>query len=624
MTKETGGSIWSHAIQLIRFSWRSLFLCDLFYKAIAFAILTPLTMLFLRWMISRTGGGVVADADIAMFFFTRIEGVLLLIFGVSVLIAITAVESASLMVIGLAADRGERVSARGALLYAVSHAGSILRVAAHMVGRILLGLIPFAVAIGAVYFFFLREHDINYYLARKPVEFWVALGMVSIIAIALVLLLLRTVARWAFALPLVLFEQVHPRRTLRESAKRTAGNHKQILLVLSGWAALGLALNTGLTILMESTGRIVGPQLSGSMTALLIFISTFVFIWIVLGVVVAIFNVSLFSALIVLLYLKSAPAADTGSAAVEEARSVKMLSASPPMLAGLIAIFLLIAGAVILIGFAISRNDQPVLVIAHRGASADAPENTLAAFRLAAAQRSDFVELDVQESRDGIVVVNHDKDLMKIGGSPMVIWERNFAELGTVDIGSSFAPSFKNERVPTLVDALAACKGSKVLVELKSYGHNDRLEERVAEIVETAGMEKECWYMSLDHSMVRKMKQLRPAWRVGLLAAKVIGDITTFGADFIAVEARMATRRFVRRAHRANQDVYVWTVDDPAWMLTAMSNGVDGLITNKPALARKVIEKRGQMTDLQRVLVALLIRLGANTASLESQDALRP
>jgi glycerophosphoryl diester phosphodiesterase len=120
------------------------------------------------------------------------------------------------------------------------------------------------------------------------------------------------------------------------------------------------------------------------------------------------------------------------------------------------------------------------------------------------------------------------------------------------------------------------------------------------------------------------MKRLRPGWRTGVLAAKAFGDITTLRADFLAVEARMANRRFVWRAHRAGQDVYVWTVDDPAWMLRAMSFGVDGLITNKPALAREVVARRAEMSDAQRVLVALLIRLGARTDTLESEQALRP
>jgi len=130
--------------------------------------------------------------------------------------------------------------------------------------------------------------------------------------------------------------------------------------------------------------------------------------------------------------------------------------------------------------------------------------------------------------------------------------------------------------------------------------------------------------MSLNHEMMRKLKALRPSWRVGLLVAKVIGDPTELETDFLAVEARMATRSFVRRAHHAGKDVYIWTVNDPAWMLVALSRGVDGLITDKPEVARAVIERRAQMSDSQRFLVALMIRMGASTQALEAENALRP
>jgi glycerophosphoryl diester phosphodiesterase len=215
---------------------------------------------------------------------------------------------------------------------------------------------------------------------------------------------------------------------------------------------------------------------------------------------------------------------------------------------------------------------------------------------------------------------------MKAGGAAMKIWETDAARIRSVDIGSRAGSQYSGERVPTLAEALAVCKGkSRVIIELKSYGHDQRLEERIAAIVEAAGMGNDCVYMSLDHGMVRKMKRLRPSWRSGVLAAKAIGgELTSLGADFLAVESKMATARFVRRAHRAGQQVYVWTVDDPAWMLALMSRGVDGLITNKPDVAREVVTRRAQMSDAQRVLVALLVRLGARTEALASEDALRP
>jgi glycerophosphoryl diester phosphodiesterase len=207
----------------------------------------------------------------------------------------------------------------------------------------------------------------------------------------------------------------------------------------------------------------------------------------------------------------------------------------------------------------------------------------------------------------------------------MEIWNTPAATLRSVDLGGHAGPQFAGARVPPLAEALAVCNGKvRVVVELKSYGHNQRLEEKVAAIVEAAGMENDCLFMSMDHTTAWKMKHLRPEWPVGVLVAKALGDVRTLGADFLAVEARMATPRFVRRAHRAGQDVYVWTVNDPAWMLNAMSRGADGLITDRPDLAREVVAHRARLTDPQRVLVALLIRVGARTELLAAEGALQP
>jgi len=336
--------------------------------------------------------------------------------------------------------------------------------------------------------------------------------------------------------------------------------------------------------------------------------------------VAAIINVTLFSLLVNRLYLRvGAPREFVSGSPSERMVPPRAVLATVAVLA-----VLGVAGVVLLVASATRRN-QPVLVIAHRGASATAPENTLAAFRLAADQHTDFVELDVQESADGQVLVVHDSDLMKIGNSPLKVWETEAARLRDVDIGSHTGPQYAGERVATLAEVFDASKGrTKVVVELKSYGHDQRLEERVAAVVEAAGMEGDCVFMSLDHGMMAKLKGLRPGWRCGILAAKAVGDLTTIPADFLAVEKKLATRRFVRRAHRAGKDVYVWTVNDPADMLAAMSEGVDGLITDRPDLARSVVGRRTAMSDAQRLLVALLVRLGATTDALVSEDALRP
>ena len=614
------------AVRDLRNSWKSLAITDIAYKVVAFAVLTPLTVLLVRWLASRAGFQVVADADIARFFLTTRVGVFILIFGGAILAAITALETACLMAIGLAGAKGTRLNTIGALAFGAKRAPFVLALIWHMLVRLILGALPFLAALGGVYFLLLRPYDINYYLAQRPPVFYVAAAIGGVILAALAVLLVWTIARWALAMPLVLFEGVLPRRALGESARRSRGSRWMILAVLAAWVVVGVILLNVARWLPEFLAGSVAPRLAGSLTALLLFIAVLAFLWLVVWLVVGIINFSLFALAIVRLYLRvGEPREPLVPEPVSLGRVGGPVRLSRPVMAGVAAIVVLFFVGLALLAFMVTRTNRPVVVIAHRGSSATAPENTLAAFRLAIEQGADYIELDVQESADGEVLVVHDSDLMKIGGGPTKIWEATAAELRAVDIGSHKGPQYSGERVPTLAEVLAVCKGKvRVIVELKSYGHDQKLQERVAAIVEAAGMADQCVYMSLDHTMIDRMKRLRPSWRCGVLAAKARGDLTSLHADFLAVEVRVGTGRFVRRAHRAGQDVYVWTANDAAWMLAATSRGADGLITDKPDLAREVVARRAKLSDAQRFGLAALVRLGAHERLLDDEGNLRP
>ncbi|HEX5048821.1 MAG TPA: glycerophosphodiester phosphodiesterase family protein [Gammaproteobacteria bacterium] len=607
----------------LKSAWPCLWRTDVAYKLLAFAVLTPLASWLIYWLRGGTSDRVIADVDIALFFFTTPAGIVTLVLGAALFASITAVENACLMAVGFARAHGIVLEAPGALRFGGSRALDVLRVAIQMVLRLIAGAIPFGLAAGAVYLALLRDHDINYYLARRPPEFMAAIAIAALLGAGLAALLLRTIARWALALPLVLFENVSPRRALGESARRAAGSHLTILTVLAAWAVGAFALVAAAAWLVDFAGRAIAPSLAGSLTALLVFLGVLTVLGAVLMLIVGIVNASAAALLIVRLYTAVGSSQAAPDVLAPYAAHRRLLSNRTLAIGGAVAA--IAALGIAPAAFLVNRGQLPALIIAHRGSSAEAPENTLAAFRLAANERTDFIELDVQESSDGQVLVVHDSDLMKVGGNATKVWEGDAAKLRSVDIGSFKSPQFAAERVPTLAEALDACKGKcKVVVELKQYGHSQRLEERVVEIVEAAGMQDDCVFMSLDHGMVQKMKTLRPSWRVGVLVAKAIGDLTDLKADFLAVEARMATRGFIRRAHRTGQDVFIWTVNDPAWMFVGLSRGVDGLITDKPDVARAVIERRARMTDTERFVVAQMIRFGATTSALEREDALRP
>jgi len=109
--------------------------------------------------------------------------------------------------------------------------------------------------------------------------------------------------------------------------------------------------------------------------------------------------------------------------------------------------------------------------------------------------------------------------------------------------------------------------------------------------------------MSLKYAALSKVRTLRPDWKIGLLSATAIGNLTGLDTDFLAVSTRIASRRFVQQSHKAGKQVLVWTVNDPVTMSRMMSLGVDGIITDEPELARQVLADRAELNSIQRLLV---------------------
>jgi glycerophosphoryl diester phosphodiesterase len=465
-------------------------------------------------------------------------------------------------------------------------------------------------------------------LTDKPPEFWEAVAIVGVVGALLVATLLRFISGWILVFPLVVFEHKLAFLAFGESARRMKGRRWNAIGVIVAWAAAAAAASWLVNTSAKVAGRSIAPMFGDSIAGLLAFVGSVAVVWGLASLAVNVASTTIYTMLVLRLYLEAGPKRELWQSVPSGERmhlGNPRFTLSFRALGGLLALALVAATGLAYWLLRTAWTERQVLVFAHRGASVDAPENTLAAFKLAGQEGTDYVELDVQETSDGVVVVAHDADLMKIGGSPLKIWESTFDQLRAVDIGSRVSPKFKDERLPTLAVALDACKGvCHVDIELKDYGHDQRLEERVAELVEAAGMEQQIVTMSLSAKMVAKMKQIRPAWTSGLLTAKAIGDLSKLPVDFLAVQSSMATRRFIRAAHAAGKPVYVWTIDDPHQMIRMIGLGVDGLITNRPAVAKDLLARFAAMPQQERLFLFVMTRLGAKNEISEDTHELRP
>ncbi len=594
-------------------AWPRLLATDVVYKIIALVVLTPVVGLALKFFMATRGSSVLADQDIVYFLLSPVGLVALVVVG-GVSLAILTLEQACLMAIGFGESRDLHIRTTDALWFGARQAWSVVRLALRIFVHQLLIAAPFLTAGGLVGLWLLREHDINFYLAERPSIFVVAAGIVVALAAVMAVLIIRRLLSWAFALPLMLFEDLGPAKALTTSAERTADHTLIVGFTLVAWGAAGVLLSAAPLAIVGTLGRWIVPSFAGSMALLEIVIGFFLLLWVVLGLVVTLINESMFALLIVRLYdalgsssdaQLSVKAATEKLAAIQHRRiSIKWALA----VLGLAGVLAAVAGSLFMNTV---RFDDDVVVIAHRGAAGSAPENTLASIELALDKGADMVEIDVQESSDGRIVVIHDRDLMRVGRAPLRVWDATYEEILRIDIGSWYGAEFSDQRVPTLEQVLKLCKGRAMVdIELKYYGHNERLEERVTEIVERMGMEDEIVLMSLVSDIVSSMKALRPHWTVGLLTAKAVGDLTTSDADFLAVHIGMANPGFIRRAHAAEKKVFVWTVNDKLNMHRMMSRGVDGIITDFPALARTVIEERTELSSAERLMLSAVFWIG--------------
>ena len=132
----------------------------------------------------------------------------------------------------------------------------------------------------------------------------------------------------------------------------------------------------------------------------------------------------------------------------------------------------------------------------------------------------------------------------------------------------------------------------------------------MVEVVEAAGMVDHVMIMSLSHKGIKKFKSLRPQWKTGLLATVALGDLTRLDVDFLGLNARTTSRRLVEEAARRGVKVHVWTVNRPGEMVAMLGTGVDGLITDDPALARAVLAERAEASLAEKVLLDLASFLG--------------
>jgi glycerophosphoryl diester phosphodiesterase len=478
----------------------------------------------------------------------------------------------------------------------------------------LLLAVPVFITGFAAQHWFLSSGDLYFYISTRPPEFLGAVAVIGVAAATTAYAGIYVLLRFGLVVPICLLRPVGVGQALHLAFQATKERRRALMLRLLGvgaclivlwWTTLSVISRlfvwvfAGSTINATSQWTVIGPALIATVA---------------LAALAAITRAG------IVLVLVADRAADEVLPKRPEARPPPY----PLERLGLVALVLLstaIAAAALVEASWVSHVADParaIAITAHRAGSAHAPENTLAALRNAIMEGADAVEVDVQETADGEVVLLHDTDLRRVAGVARSIWDLRYADLQGLDVGSWFSPAFHAERIPTLRTFAAASRGQMRLnVELKNNRHGQDLAARVINVLHETGTADQAVISSLDIELLRQVRRVAPEIKLGLILAAGVGNFRSVDVDFFALSRRLATPAVIRQLHAIGRQVHVWTLNDKSGIAQAMLDGADNIITSDPPVAAEVRVWFDALSEPDRTLLRLGRFLG--TSSLHAK-----
>ena len=465
-----------------RSSWRQSLGFHFIMQALGVAIFGPLVTVIARRLVSSAGEPVISNYELVGFVASPV-GVLFVLFAVSVSIGLLLAEFAGQSWISAHAIAGSPTTLRATVAVVLRRLPLLLRLGARIFLRLLLIALPFLAVAALLWVTSLREQDINYYLTERPPEWRRTVALIAVLGVIYVLLAARQLARWIFAVPVLVFEPQWPHRAIAASVQLSQGSAWQLFLRLVWWWAPLVLLGLAVTWLGREASDAALGWAGIDFKRVLPLVMLFVCVAAAYSVVFGAVLLGGHQFIVMRTFAELAGEAGWREAIAQETHTDRSRRVAVPVIAGTVALLVL---AILGGAFIASRlvEDTPVAITAHRGASIDTPENSMAAFQAAVDGGADYIELDVQRSSDGTVMVVHDGDLMRMAHDPRKVGRTAAADLAAIDIGRNYHARFTGQTVPSLQQVIDLARGRlKINVELKYNVPDEQLAPAVVELL---------------------------------------------------------------------------------------------------------------------------------------------
>ncbi|MBW1789689.1 MAG: glycerophosphoryl diester phosphodiesterase membrane domain-containing protein, partial [Deltaproteobacteria bacterium] len=548
-------------------------------------VLTPALAWLLNSLVASSGRMAIGNYELLSFFLS-IRGIFFLLISASFFIGFGFAEQAGLLIASDAAIRGRRIAVSSVLWANLTQLPALIRLGLLQAAGYAAACLPFAATGFLAYTLLLGDQDINYYLTARPWQWWTFLALAGALTVLYLSIAAWLFVRWLFAIPALMLENMGSVKALRESRRRMRGHYWQYGTPLAVWWVCVLTGSAGTAwLIMALAGQVIG-RMGLNMTTLLPIVVGFLVIGVLVEIGWFVAGKAVHSLIIIGFYRETGPKKERLSG---EIRLPGLLSPTALKALGRLGVAVGLAGAafsavVFIEGF---RFEPRIAITAHRGSSLKAPENTMSSLHQAVSDGADYAEIDVQATADGVVVLMHDADLMRLAGVNRKLEDIRYEELKDIDIGSWFSREFNGERTATLQEAMAFAGGRiKLNIELKYNRADPELAGRVGRLIERNGFFSECVVSSLDQHELRRLKEACPDVKTGLIVFRAVGNVSRSEFDFISINAGRISPGMVRDARENGRQIHVWTVNDMQTALSMFEMGVDNIITDRPAFLK--------------------------------------
>lgn len=228
-------------------------------------------------------------------------------------------------------------------------------------------------------------------------------------------------------------------------------------------------------------------------------------------------------------------------------------------------------------------------IVAHRAGSMFAPENTLTALDYAIEANAEYAEIDIQQSKDGELIVLHDTNFKRTTGVDKNVWDATYDEIKTYNAAKYYPKYYASKiKIPTLEEMIKRADGKiKLMIEIKKNGHEHNIEEETINLIKKYDFEDQCVIASMDLNILHKVKELDKNIKTVYITAIAYGDYNGMDdVDMFSIESTFVNRSVISEIHDENKKVFAWTVNEDASIRKLLSLHIDGIVTDNPELVK--------------------------------------